>query len=137
MPDLSWRPCCAVAAAVAVAATACAGGRPRTVPFPCGGQRVAAVVVAAVSDLQAGEIVAIVEMPWQGTASVSLDAAPPAETNRMDRRFDFRHVSAGRHVLTTHALGFEPVMDTVYLSERTGVAVWIRPQRLAVCPLAR
>lgn len=84
----------------------------------------------------AAEVIAIVETPWQGATSVTLDGARAVEVDSTQNRFVFRAVSPGRHVLYTRALGFEPVTDTTYLSDHVGVVVSIRPRQAAICSLA-
>jgi hypothetical protein len=104
-----------------------------TVPLPCGGRRAAAAPPPRTLTAEAGDIVGVVQMPWRGPSTVRLDGH--AELNSEDGTFVFQHVTAGRHVLVTRAIFFEPQYDTVYVPAHGGVAVWIRPQRYAVCLL--
>jgi hypothetical protein len=129
-------PCRRFAEAVVIAATgmACARGQTRTVPFPCGGSRPAATTHPMSPSPKPGEVVAGVDMPWQGSA-VTLGGSRATEADSSGNWFVFRDVPPGRHVLTTRAFGYEPAVDTIYLSDHAGLGIWIRPRRPAACLL--
>lgn len=104
------------------------------VAFPCGGQRPAAVPPPATLAVAPGDIVGVVVIPWRGAGAVGLDGGAPHAVAQTGR-FAFAQVGAGRHVLETHALGFQARIDTVIVPANGGVALRIHPRQLAVCPL--
>jgi len=119
--------------AVMASSIACAPTSARTATSPCGEPRAAGSTPPTVSAPAIGEVVAVVVMPWEGTSYVTLDGAAADEAHPRENRFHFRGVTAGRHILISRALGFEPIADTIQLSDHAGLSVWIRPQRAAVC----
>ena len=106
------------------------------VPYPCGGQRPAALPRPAPLSAAAGEVVGIVEIPWSGAIVVELDTPDHRVMADESGKFALRNVSSGRHIVITRALGFEPQRDSIDVSPR-GTFVSIRPRRLAACLLSR